>query len=94
MRRTAAISLLLVTVALVLVASGAVALSGDYTLDWWTMDGGGATFSENGGYTLGSTIGQPDASVWQGQEYDLLGGFWGGALVEYRVYLPLVLRDY
>lgn len=35
---------------------------------------------------------QPDAAVWSGGGYTLAGGFWGGALVEYRVYLPLVLR--
>jgi hypothetical protein len=68
--------------------------SADYEITWWTVDGGGTTFSENNGYTLGSTAGQPDAAVWGGNGYTLTGGFWSGALVEYSVYLPLVLRDY
>jgi hypothetical protein len=66
----------------------------EYNLSWWTVDGGGATFSENGGYSLGSTIGQSDAAVWDGSSYTLAGGFWGGAVMEYHVCLPLVLRDF
>jgi hypothetical protein len=65
-----------------------------YDLSWWTVDGGGTTSNGDSGYSLGSTTGQPDASVWQGDGYTLAGGFWGGAMVEYRVYLPLVLRNY
>ena len=66
--------------------------SGDYDLAWWTVDGGGATFNTNGGYSLGSSIGQPDAAVWSGGDYTLAGGFWGGTVVDYRIYLPLVLK--
>ena len=69
--------------------------SNSYTLSWWTVDGGGGFVSdESSGYTLGGTAGQPDASVWRGDGYTLAGGFWGGAMIEYRVYLPLVLRNY
>jgi hypothetical protein len=50
-----------------------------YTLDWWTVDGGGGS-SENGAYTLVGTIGQPDAGALSG------GGFQGGvAPVEYEI---------
>lgn len=66
--------------------------SGDYDLAWWTVDGGGATFKTNDGYSLGSSIGQPDAAVWSGGDYTLAGGFWGGTVVDYRIYLPLVLK--
>ena len=45
-----------------------------------------------GGYSLGGTAGQPDAALWSGDGYALAGGFWAGAVVEYLVYLPLVLR--
>jgi len=65
-----------------------------YDASWWTVDGGGSTFNEDDSYTLGFTIGQTDAAVWDGSGYTLTGGFWGGALVEYHVYLPLVLRDF
>jgi len=66
--------------------------SASYDLSWWTVDGGGAAFSTNGGYTLGGTLGQPDAGVMSGEGYTLAGGFWGGAAVQYKVYLPLVVK--
>ena len=58
------------------------------------MDSGGYTLSTGEGYSLGGTAGQPDAGVLTGEDYTLAGGFWGGASVEYRVCLPLVLRNY
>ena len=65
-----------------------------YDLSWWTVDGGGATFNTGGGYSLGSTAGQPDAAVWAGDDYTLAGGFWGGVAVEYRVFLPMVMQSF
>ena len=66
--------------------------SASYDLSWWTVDGGGAAFSTNGGYTLGGTLGQPDAGALSGGGYTLAGGFWSGAAVQYKVYLPLVVK--
>jgi hypothetical protein len=87
--------LFLALTALLLLASVALAQSGGgYDLSWSTVDGGGATWSEGGGYSLGGTIGQPDAGVLSGGDYTLAGGFWGGAAARYGVYLPLVLRNY
>jgi hypothetical protein len=64
-----------------------------YDLSWWTIDGGGITDNRGeGGYSLGGTAGQPDAARWSGGGYTLVGGFWVGAMVEYAIYLPLVLR--
>jgi hypothetical protein len=65
---------------------------GGYDLSWWTVDSGGATFTAGGLYILGGTSGQPDAALWEGGDYSLTGGFWGGAAVSYPVYLPLVVR--
>ena len=65
-----------------------------YDLSWWTVDGGGQTFSTGGDYTLSGTGGQPDAGVLEGNGYTLTGGFWGGAAAQYNVYLPLVVRNY
>jgi len=78
-----------------LLASVALAQSGGgYDLGWNTVDGGGTTFSAGGDYTLGGTIGQPDAGLLSGGGYVLGGGFWGGgALAQCRIYLPLVLRN-
>jgi hypothetical protein len=65
---------------------------GGYDLTWSTIDGGGYMFSTGGGYSLGGTMGQPDAGAMSGGGYTLAGGFWGGAVVEYKVYLPLVIK--
>jgi hypothetical protein len=59
------------------------------------VDGGGATFSSGGGYTLSGTVGQPDAGLLVGGELTLGGGFWGGgvlAAMAYDLYLPLAGR--
>jgi hypothetical protein len=98
MRRMFWIGLIAILVVAAL-ASGAAArpssapMSG-YSLDWYTIDGGGATFSTGGGYSLGGTIGQPDAGVLSSGSYTLVGGFWGGAAVNYNVYLPLILKNF
>jgi len=94
----------LVLAALLLLASVALAQRGDgassvlstaYDLSWWTVDGGGYTFTTGGDYSLGGTIGQPDAGgELSGGGYTLSGGFWGGAPAEYSIYLPLVLKNY
>lgn len=81
-----AVLLLLASVALAQGSSG-------YDLTWWTVDGGGATPANGKGYSLGGTVGQPDAAKWTGDGYTLVGGFWGGVRVEYPIYLPLVLRN-
>lgn len=53
--------------------------SQNYSIDWFTIDGGGGT-SSGGPYTLSGTIGQPDAGRLSGGTYTLEGGFWGIAL--------------
>ena len=65
-----------------------------YTVDWWTVDGGGQTQPDGPGYTLSGTMGQPDAAGWSGGEYTLSGGFWGSGGVQYNIYLPVVLRNH
>jgi hypothetical protein len=49
---------------------------GTYDLRWNTFDGGGATFVTGGVFSLGGTIGQPDASPASGGVFLLAGGFW------------------
>lgn len=47
-----------------------------YSIDWYTIDGGGGSRS-GGTYQLSGTIGQPDASAaLNGGSYSLIGGFW------------------
>jgi len=47
-----------------------------YSIDWFTIDGGGGT-STGGVYAVSGTIGQPDAGTMSGGNYTLDGGFWG-----------------
>jgi hypothetical protein len=88
-----AITFLTLFVLLIITVSLAVAQSGSgYDLTWSTIDGGGGA-SSNDGYTLNGTIGQPDVGALSGGGYTLTGGFWSGVLTQYRVFLPLVMRD-
>ena len=64
-----------------------------YDLSWYTIDGGGATFSTGGSYSLGGSIGQADAGSMSGGTYQLAGGSWGGASINYHIYLPLALKN-
>jgi hypothetical protein len=49
----------------------------NYSIDWFTIDGGGGT-STGGVYSVSGTIGQPDASPQPltGGNFALVGGFW------------------
>jgi uncharacterized repeat protein (TIGR01451 family) len=61
-------------------AAGPATHAQPYTLNWWTVDGGGALNATGGTYTLSGTAGQPDASaVLSGGSYTLAGGFWPGS---------------
>lgn len=59
--------------------------AGDYSIDWYTIDGGGG-LSSGGDFTLTGTTGQPDADWSEGGGYELLGGFWPGG--------PLCIVDF
>ncbi len=64
--------LILLTVA----TSVASSFAQSYSLDWFTIDGGGGT-STGGVYSVSGTIGQPDAGgPMAGGSYSLTGGFW------------------
>ncbi len=87
------VSVLLLAALLSLPALALAQTGGGYDLTWSTVDGGGYTWSEGGGYALGGTVGQPDAGALTGGGYTLSGGFWDGSAAPYRLYLPLVLRN-
>jgi len=91
--RPSAIRHLLLALGLILLLAGGAAAQGGYDLSWWTADSGGYTFSSGGDYSLGGTIGQPDAGLLTGPGYHLSGGFWTGG-GPYRVYLPVVVKGY
>ncbi|MDQ6632208.1 MAG: hypothetical protein M3Y82_10715 [Verrucomicrobiota bacterium] len=58
------------------IVTAATALAQSYSIDWFTIDGGGGT-STGGVYLVSGTIGQPDAGRMTGGAYTLDGGFWG-----------------
>ena len=66
-------TLTLLTIVLVMVS----VVDADYSISWYTIDGGGGT-SSGGTYQLSGTFGQPDAEYSGGGQYELLGGFWVG----------------
>ncbi len=75
------------------------AQSGDgYDLSWSSVDGGAGSLA-GGDYALTGLAGQSDtAPALSGGDYTLVGGFWpgaeGGTGGEYRVYLPLAVRNH
>jgi hypothetical protein len=95
----------IIFVTLVIIAFALVALSGNttpvsakpadaYTIDWYTIDGGGATFSTGGAFELGGTVGQHDAGAQSGGTFSLASGFWN-ALAETAntyIYLPFIRK--
>ena len=87
----------------ILIALALVTLSGNiapasakpadaYTIDWYTMDGGGAMNASGGTFTLSGTIGQADAGTMSGGTYNLNSGFWNGIGNLLNFYLPMILK--
>lgn len=66
---------LTLSISAVLVVASAAA--NDFSLGWWTIDGGGDMWTTGGEFELSGTIGQPDAgAVLIGGDFELTGGFW------------------
>jgi hypothetical protein len=62
-----------------------------YSIDWYTIDGGGGGTSTGGVYAVSGTIGQPDAGgAMTGGNYSLTGGFWALISVVQTAGLPLL----
>ena len=95
-KRTTSVLLALLLGGLLLTTAAATSSSQGYDLSWWTVDGGGGVLGSEGGYSLRGTIGQSDAGLLAGSNYTLSGGFWGGGKLTavYKIYLPLVQRDF
>jgi hypothetical protein len=87
----AASGLLLAALGLTRGPGAAASSGGTYTIDWYSIDNGGGA-SASGAYVLTGTIGQPDAGVQSGGQYEMVGGFWGATDVRYLVRVPYVRR--
>jgi hypothetical protein len=67
-------------------------LSAAHDLSWHVIGGGGGRM-ESGGHVLQGTVGQPATGSMVSDDHTLCSGFWCGVETEYRVYLPLVLKN-
>jgi hypothetical protein len=89
-KRSILLFTLVVLLLMNIVGTALASSGGDYTLNWYTIDGGGGT-STGGDYSVSGTIGQPDAGSLSGGDYALSGGFWGRFVqVLYDLFLPLI----
>jgi hypothetical protein len=58
-------------------------MRGDLDVKWYTVDGGGETWTAGGDLELSGTIGQPDAGlVMTGGDLEVVGGFWPAGVEE------------
>ena len=66
-----------------LLLSSVIISSAQYSINWFTIDGGGGT-STGGVYSVSGTIGQPDANhlPMTGGGFSLTGGFWSLVAVQ------------
>jgi hypothetical protein len=81
---------ILVAAALLLLASTVLAGSGIEITRY--VIGGGGGHSAMGHYVMDATIGQAVVGTFSAAPYELCAGFWCG-MGEYRILLPLVLRN-
>ncbi len=92
MKRVVVISALII---LILLTGSALAMESDnYKLDWFTpltSSGGGVVSSAN--YAINFTVGQAVIGTADSTSYVGCLGYWCSTAVEYRVYLPLILRN-
>jgi hypothetical protein len=61
-----------------------------YSMNWNVISGGGTSFSSNGKYTLGNTIGQGVAGQFTNYPFLMNVGFWLQGV--YHGFLPLLIR--
>ena len=85
--------ILALVLALFLAAAGVAVANGGLARPREVLSGG-ASDSAAGDVTLRATLGQPVVGAVSGGDVTLGQGFWRGAAPGYRIYLPLVMRNY
>ena len=95
MRRIIILLLLALATLLLLRAGSAGAMFSDnYRLDWFTpMTGGGGGPTGSANYAVNLTVGQAVIGASSSANYGGSLGYWYGAAAQYRIYLPLLLRN-
>lgn len=81
---------------LLLLAGNVLAMSSaNYRLDWFTpLNSGGGGHAASASYAADLTLGQTAIGEASSASYGTGLGFWYGMLDWFKVYLPLVLRNY
>ena len=92
-------TILLALIGFLLLTGGVLAMSSDnYRLDWFTPltgSGGGAPSSTN--YAVNFTVGQTAIGTSSSTNYGTCLGYWcdtTAAAGQFKIYLPVVLRNY
>ena len=88
------VSLLMVTL-LVGVSTVLARSSDNYCLDWFTLlAGGGGGPAGSAHYAVNLTVGQTAIGAADSANFATGLGYWYGAVGEYRIYLPLILKNH
>ena len=88
------ITFLIAVVALLLLAGSALAMdSENYSLDWFTLITGSGGGTDSANYAVNFTVGQTIIGGSSSANYEVCLGYWCGVPAEYRIYLPMVVRD-
>lgn len=88
------ITLVLTLAVLVLLAGSALAMgSAHYKLEWFTPATGSGGEAGSTNYAIRFTVGQSATGASSSTSYEGCLGYWCGVATEFRVYLPLVLRN-
>jgi hypothetical protein len=88
------VAIVVVLLSGLLLAQIATAMSSpNYKLDWFTplTTGSGGTASSTH-YAVNLTIGQTVIGASSSASYQVGLGYWYGAAIQYKVYLPIVLK--
>jgi len=86
---------LILTLAVVLLLVGSVMAmeSANYRLEWFTPATGSGGKASSTNYAALFTVGQSVSGASSSTSYEGCLGYWCATATEYRVYLPLVLRN-
>lgn len=77
-----------------LLAGSALAMSSSsYRLDWFTPLTGSGGAASSPSYAINFTVGQTAIGASSSASYGVGLGYWYGAVVQYKVFLPIVLRQ-
>ena len=89
------VTILLALTAILLLAGSALAMSStNYCLDWFTpMTGGGGAPANSASYAVNLTVGQTAIGASSSANYGAGLGYWYGAAAQFRILLPVVLKN-